>query len=377
MPVSIFNFGIKKMKWKAKVLAYATIVFNFLLVLSYLAFLSDPAKNTWIALAGLLYPAILFLNLVLFLIWFFKKNIYFLPTLIIIILGMYHHSRFIQLNPKISSNISYKDKLKVMSFNVRLFDLYNWQKNEEIKSKIIALIKDQKPDIVCLQEYFYDNNKKFITRENILEELSFKYYHESFSSESNVNSMFGLAIFSKYPIINKEKIEFKDEKSNHCMWSDIVFKKDTLRVFNAHLGSIRFNYSDYKIIGGKGYPIWSHQKVPEQNIVDKLKIGFRNRSIQLKKLIPAIKDSPFKKIICCDLNDTPISYAYNEFDRLYVDAFTKSGFGIGGTYIGKIPFLRIDYIWHDKTLESFNFQTHQELLSDHKAISAEFIILNN
>ena len=129
------------MKWKAKVIAYATIVFNFLLIISYLAFLSDPAKNTWIALAGLLYPAILFLNLVLFLIWFFKKNIYFLPTLIIIIIGMYHHSRFIQLNPKISSNISYQDKLKVMSFNVRLFDLYNWNKNAEIKSKIIALIK--------------------------------------------------------------------------------------------------------------------------------------------------------------------------------------------------------------------------------------------
>jgi endonuclease/exonuclease/phosphatase family metal-dependent hydrolase len=373
MPVSIFNFGIKKMKWKAKVLAYATIVFNFLLIISYLAFLSDPAKNTWIALTGLLYPSILFLNLVLFLIWFFKKNIYFLPTLIIIILGMYHHSRFIQLNPEISSNISYKDKLKVMSFNVRLFDLYNWKKNEEIKSKIIALIKDQKPDIVCLQEYFYDNNKKFVTRENILEELSFKYYHESFSSESNMNSMFGLATFSKFPIINKEKIDFKDEKSNHCMWSDIIFKKDTLRVFNAHLGSIRFNYSDYKIIGGKGRPIRSNQKKPKQNIINKLKIGFKNRSIQLKKLIPLIKDSPFKKIICCDLNDTPISYAYNSFNRLYVDAFTKSGFGIGGTYIGKIPFLRIDYIWHDKTLESFNFQTHQESLSDHKAISAEFI----
>lgn len=361
------------MKWKAKVLAYATVVFNFLLILSYLAFLSDPAKNTWIALAGLLYPAILFLNLVLFLIWFFKKKIYFLPTLIIIILGMYHHSRFTQLNPKISSNISYKDKLKVMSFNVRLFDLYNWKKNEEIKSKIIALIKDQKPDIVCLQEYFYDNNKKFITRENILEELSFKYYHESFSSESNKNSMFGLATFSKYPIINKEKKEFKDEKSNHCMWSDIIFKKDTLRVFNAHLGSIRFNYSDYKVIGGKGYPIWSHQKIPEKNIINKLKIGFQNRSRQLKQLIPVIEVSPFKKIICCDLNDTPISYAYNEFNKLYIDSFTKSGFGVGGTYIGKLPFLRIDYIWHDKLLNSFNFQTHPELLSDHKAISVEIL----
>ena len=100
---------------------------------------------------------------------------------------------------------------------------------------------------------------------------------------------------------------------------------------------------------------------------------FKNRSIQLKKLIPAIEISPFKKIICCDLNDTPISYAYNVFNKLYIDAFTKSGFGVGGTYIGKLPFLRIDYIWHDKLLNSFNFQTHPELLSDHKAISVEIL----
>ena len=32
-------------------------------------------------------------------------------------------------------------KIKVMSFNVRLFDLYNWTHNEEVKSKIIQFIK--------------------------------------------------------------------------------------------------------------------------------------------------------------------------------------------------------------------------------------------
>ena len=51
-----------------------------------------------------------------------------------------------------------------------------------------------------------------------------------------------------------------------------------------------------------------------------------------------------------------------------------AGFGFGGTYIGNIPALRIDYIWHDKKLGSSNFVVYNENLSDHKAISAEIII---
>ena len=92
-------------------------------------------------------------------------------------------------------------------------------------------------------------------------------------------------------------------------------------------------------------------------------------------MIPLFENSPYKRILCSDLNDTPISYAYNQLSNLFRDSFTKkSGFGIGGTYIGKISFLRIDYIWHDKKLDSFNFKTHQNQLSDHKAISVEILL---
>ena len=35
-----------------------------------------------------------------------------------------------------------------------------------------------------------------------------------------------------------------------------------------------------------------------------------------------------------------------------IKMLTISGLGIGGTYIEKVPFLRIDYIWHNKNLES-------------------------
>ena len=46
-------------------------------------------------------------------------------------------------------------KLKVMSFNVRLFDLYNWSQNEK-QNQIISFIKKENPDIICFQEYYYD-----------------------------------------------------------------------------------------------------------------------------------------------------------------------------------------------------------------------------
>ena len=112
MPVSIFNFGIKNMNWKWRLLAYITIVFNFLLFFSYLSYLYDPIKSIWLSFLGLMYPILFLINIILLLIWFFKKKLFFLTTLLFLICGMYHHSRFIQLNPKISHDISFKSKLQ-------------------------------------------------------------------------------------------------------------------------------------------------------------------------------------------------------------------------------------------------------------------------
>ena len=46
---------------------------------------------------------------------------------------------------------------------------------------------------------------------------------------------------------------------------------------------------------------------------------------------------------------------------------------LGELYIGKVPFLRIDYIWHDKNFESMNFKTHPFEFSDHRAISVDIL----
>ena len=74
-------------------------------------------------------------------------------------------------------------------------------------------------------------------------------------------------------------------------------------------------------------------------------------------------------IICGDFNDTPMSYTYNQFNKGLVDAFRNASFGIGTSYVGKIPAGRIDYIFHSPSLFSSNFTIQKEVLSDHRAVS--------
>ncbi|MDG2369176.1 MAG: endonuclease/exonuclease/phosphatase family protein [Flavobacteriales bacterium] len=370
MQVKIFNSNWRQMPLFLKLLAYLSILSNLFLVLTYLNYLIPPTISWFNSLIGLAYPIIVLVNIFFLFFWLLKKELFFLYSLIVLILGFYHHSRYLQITPINTKIKGHSKEIKVMSYNVRLFDLYNWTENKKTRDLIIQQIKKVNPDVICFQEYYYSSKLNFQTRDLIINELNMNYYHENFSHESKKDSKFGIATFSKFPIIESDFISFENDKSNQCIWTDINIDKDTLRVYNAHLGSIRFNYSDYKIIGGKGSPLWPYQQKPTRQIFKRLKLGFQKRQEQISLLIPQISKSPHKTIICSDINDTPLSYAYHQFDKYFTDSFTKSANGIEGTYIGNIPGLRIDYIWHSKELKSTNFTTHQEKLSDHKAISA-------
>ena len=350
-----------------KLLFILTLLSALLLVISYFSYIIPPSFSTIFSFIGLIYPLIIISNLFLLFFYLFNKNKIFIIPLLILLAGMYHNSRFIQLS--IFNKKPTEIKFKVMSYNVRLFDLYNWTNNEKTRDEIIEQIQDVNPDIICFQEYYYDANNIFITRDLIIDKLKMPYYYENFTSQTRNTSFYGLAIFSKFPIINSSKILFNNDKSNSSIWSDIKIHKDTFRIYNAHIGSIRFNYSDYNLIGGKGSPLWDNQQKPKQEILKRLNLAFNKRNEQINTIIPQILRSPYEYVICSDINDTPISYAYHNFDKYFTDAFCISGNGIGGTYIGNLPGLRIDYIWHSRNLNSYSFTTHKEELSDHRAIS--------
>ena len=55
-----------------------------------------------------------------------------------------------------------------------------------------------------------------------------------------------MAIYSKYPQIDKGTVSIKGERVNNtCIYSDMIIKSDTIRVYNVHLASNWFKNSDY------------------------------------------------------------------------------------------------------------------------------------
>ena len=100
-----------------------------------------------------------------------------------------------------------------------------------------------------------------------------------------------------------------------------------------------------------------------------LKRGFIQRAGQITKIKEAVEASPYPALLCGDFNDTPTSYAYNEIADIMDDAFVEAGNGTGRTYIGKVPSFRIDFIFHTEEMDAYRFITHEEELSDHRAIS--------
>ena len=368
MPVKIFK---EISAIFLRLLGYSTLFFNLLLFLSYFTYLIPPDESIIFSLLGLIYPIILLINVILFIFWLiisikqFSKKIFFISTLIVLIAGYYHHSRFFQITLFENQPKNGDVHFNIMSYNVLNFGKGDSQKREQILNQI----QKANPDIVCFQEYYsFEKESQGITKK-IKKEIGMKFY-ENYSTQLANGQSFGLAIFSKFPIINQNNIEFTNDHSNQCIYVDVVIKKDTFRIYNAHLGSIRFNHSEYEIFGTKAHPIYPHVKKPPKQMLQRLSNGYEKRISQINSLIPYINKSPYPSVICTDLNDTPISYAYHCFDKYYTDAFTLSGNGLGGTYIGNIPGLRIDYIWHSKKLKSTNYITHPEEFSDHKAISA-------
>ena len=152
--------------------------------------------------------------------------------------------------------------------------------------------------------------------------------------------------------------------------SDIIINKDTIRVYNIHLASNWFNNSDYLFLKN---PINKKMKKGITGIINRMKESYKKRAIEVKAIKEHIAISPYPLIVCGDFNDTPLSYAYHSIKGNLIDAFSNSGKGIGNSFVN-IPALRIDYILYENKFNSTNYQKHNQVLSDHYAISCEIII---
>ncbi len=269
-----------------------------------------------------------------------------LLSLLVLVLGWSYVGSFYKFSS--STNIEAANNLSVLSFNVRLFNRFEWLPINNVKEKIIQFIETEKPDIVCLQEYRQRNP------------IALDGYYDFNALPKDPNVKGGQAIFSKYPIVNSGSLEFPNTYNN-AIFVDILKNNDTIRVYTLHLESSKIN-ADVEHL----------KKETSSQLFKQVGRTFKAQQSQVELLLKHKAKSSYKTIITGDFNNTAYSYIYKELlgDDLN-DTFDEAGHGFGKTFDFKFFPLRIDFILADERFTVNGFKTYSDVkLSDHYPIKA-------
>lgn len=297
-----------------------------------------------IAMLGLIYPVLLLLQLFLLLYWAIRKDRYFFFPLICILIGWSFLSRNFGTHSR-AEDIDSANSIKVMSFNASSGRYFNSDQD------FIDYIQQQSPEILCLQE------------------SGFQYHLETLKTDGNESLHYAysdkksLTIASTYPIEDYGSFGFLNS-SNGILYADIKIGAHMLRVYCVHLQSNGITYVVDQVAEEQDWrqkETWRKVK----SMFDGYVISASLRSDQAKELAAHIKLSPYPVLLCGDFNDVPQSYVYQTLSENMIDHFQAKGRGIGSTFSGNIPFLRIDYIMSSPDLKVVDSRIIKDGYSDH------------
>lgn len=336
------------------------------LLFACLAPLVSPAVFWPLAFFGLLHPAFVFANLLFLIWWIIRKRRQVFYSLFALMLSIPYYGKQVRIAFDEQEKAA-DDAFTVMSYNVKLFDLYNWSGNSATRAKMFTMIAEQKPDILSLQEFYNEDTGEFRNLDSLKQLLNLHYEHTEYTVTLRNTDHWGVVTLSRFPIVNTGKIIFNNRNNNICIYTDIVKNKDTIRVYNLHMQSVNFGYADYKFLNNIAHGGDSDSELESSmNILRRMKRAYSKRARQAESIKGNMLVCPYPVIVCGDFNDTPVSYTYRTLSSGLEDAFMESGRGFGKSFENPFPVPRIDYILHSPQLQSWEFKTlNDEALSDH------------
>ena len=353
-------------------LCAATVLFSAALLMSYLAMRVSPVHWPDLALFGLAYPIFLLGTLATLLPLLIRRSRWLWLPLGILLLGIPVHTGFFAPGLQATRPNEEKSVLRIMSYNVELFGFYQFKIQLQRRNAVFEQLSRNPADIYCFQEYIYTQpNQNFATTDTLVQLLEAPHHHSHFTHEVLGIQYFGIATFSRYPMVNRGVIEFPNDKNNICIYSDLLIDDQVVRVYNSHLSSIRFSGDEHEYAGGLAAGDAAVEKRRLLKMYRKLRSAFVKRAWQAELIRNHMASCPFPIILCGDFNDTPVSYTYRVFNRILNDTFRMAGRGIGNTYIGNFPSFRIDYVFTSNEFEPLNARVLPEKLSDHHALRVD------
>lgn len=245
----------------------------------------------------------------------------------------------------------------VMSYNVRLLNLYKWIAREDVPETIAEFINDKNPDILCIQEYSEGK-------------INLRAYKHKYILMKGEKTKTGQAIFSKYPIVNKGDIVFPNS-NNNAIYADIKRGTDTIRVYNIHLQSIKITPDVHEI----NEDINGIDEQRSKKIIKRMSEAFKEQQEQAEIIMNHKKDSNLPEIICGDMNNSAFSFVYRSIRGDLNDTFEEAGSGFGKSYNFNYYPARIDYIFADKKMKVKKFENFPDFVnSDHFPIMTRLAI---
>jgi len=351
-------------KW---VVLVSNIVAAFFMLMTLAGSVLSPDKFILPAYFALVFPITIFFNIGFVILWLLARKWLFLISLSVLFFSAKEINNTFPVHFGNTDNSRLNNPICLLTYNTRMSGELK-KHTRRNPNKVIQYILDSDADIVCLQEFTVSGNKEFLTEKDIIRIFKkYPYKHIQYKQKFNDNLKFsGIATFSKFPIVNKQLIDYPSYY-NVSIFSDINIHGKIIRFVNNHLESNRLTEHD------KDMPLKLKHNFDTKDLTGitlhfshKLAVAYKLRSVQADAVAKIINSSPYKVIVCGDFNDVPVSYAYTTVKGKLKDAFAETGNGMGWTFNERFYRFRIDYVFYDSVaFTPIQYKTDKVNYSDH------------
>lgn len=363
----------KRLGFFSKAVLLANVFAAAALLFSYLAPVINPQTFWPIAFFGIAYLPLLTINGIFVVYWLLRRAQFAAISVLAILLGW----NVFQKHYGFSSNVPERvvaspdtAHIRVLTYNVHFFRAFE-QKDTKltIRKEAMQVMDDVSPDVICIQEYYTRQKGKYDMAREFEREISMPYHYVSPTAENDYEA-YGMAIFSRYPIVGSGILPEHAYGVNRIIYADIDKDGQVFRVYNVHLRSFGFQKEDYDFINNPSKTL-EKDAASTKRIGARLKQAFTARSAQAVALREHSQACDLPYLIAGDFNDTPLSYAVNEVSAGMRNAFREKGRHWGVTYNGDFPNFQIDYILCSNAFEVRHYQIIKAKLSDHYPVWAD------
>jgi len=263
--------------------------------------------------------------------------------LLVLLIPFYH-------NFQISTPAHQTNKdFTVLSLNVGQF-----KQGPHAIDSLASLIRKNKPDVVCLQEFGFKLNWQ--NKDSLISILANKCSMPYYQFSRNRNNIFGMATLARFEIESVDNLFLPVSETNGAAKVGLNINGEVVTVINCHLSSYNF--------GGES----------SLSFFEKIERSEKRKRIQSKKILAETKSNQDPLLIVGDMNSTPSTYVYGAISKNLKDSFLEKGNGFGYTFpIGPLG-LRIDYQFVSESIIVKDHVILDSGISDHYAILARYSV---